>query len=177
MQALRCVEFRSRLEPELTPLGTSLALGLRYGLVGITAFHHLLITSEDAEEPEVAAAMEGWGDVVEDHFRFEVRPRHGPGSFDLTPGEIGALSTESLRLFVPLYVRLLPLEHMLTAIAERYMAKHRRAITGSFNPLTRRRRLEAFRRSADTSISYALNFFERRQVGLEEVREIALIGE
>lgn len=178
MQALRCVEFRVPAPLCLERSGHMLALSLRYGLVGVAAFHHLLIHSfDDEEELEAMTAMEAWGDVVEDHVRWEVRPRLAMNVSDDLPEMVGRFAQESLGALVPLYRRLYPLERSLELLAAKFITDHRPSIERSWNPLVRRRRAAAFRHLAADSVYFACGFFDRRQDDLQEVPEIALIGE
>jgi len=178
MQALRCVQYRVPNADGLSPSSFVLSLALRYGLVGCAAFHHLLINSEEVDdELEILAAMDAWGDVVEDHVRWEVRLRMPFACSEAIPEMVGRLSVEALRAHLPLYRRLYPLSNALQVIAAKFTTDHRPSIERSWNPCERKRQREAFRHLAADSVYFAETFFARRQAEMDEVPEIALIGE
>jgi hypothetical protein len=177
MQALRCVQYRLPHPLGMKREGFILSLALRYGLVGAAAFHHLLITTEEKDEQEVLVMMECWADIVEDHAQWEIAPRW-PFPYDQgIPEAIGSQAGNILRSFLPLYQRLYPLERSLHLLAADFTVTNRGLIEGPWYKRGRRSAQHAFRAAAADSIHFAKGFFDRRQADLDEVPEIALIGE
>jgi hypothetical protein len=62
-------------------------------------------------------------------------------------------------------------------ICEEFFRVHRDEIMVGGHWFRKPRMLAQFKESAAQSMTYAMNFFDRQQAGLEEVREIALLGE
>lgn len=176
MQALKCVQYRL---PSTYPSGSrsySLSLGLRYGLIGVAASHHLLITADDEEELDVLAFMESWPDMVEDHVRWELMDRL-PAGVPVFPELIGSLSVQPLRVYLPLYRQLSPIDWALQRSCETYIEEHIDTIEEGWFWFQKRKSLRSFWDDAVQSACYARHFFDRRQADLEELPEIALIGE
>lgn len=177
LQALRAVEYRVPRDENLKRSAQVLALSLRYGLMGMAATHHLLSTSDPEDEFEILTLMDEYTCAIEDHVRFEVADRL---PFTLSPGlptMIGRLASEPLRDYIPLYRRFCPLNHALHVTSAIFSTQHRDAICeGWFWPI-RSRAIPHFHRSVAESIVFAQLFFERRQADLDELPEIALIGE
>ena len=74
-QALRCVQYRLPFSEGYRVPGYLFALGIRYGMVGMAASHHLLVTADDHEEARVLSLAESWPELVEDHVRWDVAHR------------------------------------------------------------------------------------------------------
>src|SRR5438034_9056524 len=93
-QALRCVQYRLPRADGYRSPGYVLALGMRYGLIGVAACHHLLVTSEEFEESRILSVIGGWPDLVEDHARWEMvhrLPFPAPPSLPHLVGRIASL--------------------------------------------------------------------------------------
>jgi len=177
IQAVRCVEYRLPPIGQLRKQGYVLTLGLRYGLVGIAATFHLLETASGEDERTVLNATKSYAQIVEDHVRFELLNRV-PLPVDLGfPVAIGRCAERPLRIALPLLQRLCPLETCLEEAAERYTSENIYGIKMNWPWYRRRAAIREFRSYTQESLSFALHFFERRQYDLEEVPEIALLGE
>jgi len=176
-QALKCVGFRLPTDPELKPRAVQLALAERYGLIGVAAAHHLLTSSTEREEEQILVYLRGYGGVVEEHLRSELLDRLPfaplPGLAQL----IGMLAREPMIAYIPLYRRPCPLDLCLQTVSDEYFAAHREEIALGSNWFTRRSLYRQYKHVELQSLCYARGFFERRQAGLEEVKEIALLGE
>jgi hypothetical protein len=177
MQALRCVEFRIPKIGRLKRPGYLVALGLRYGMAGVAASHHLLITADDDEEIELLDLIASYPRMVEDHVRWDVEHRLPIEESKMLPIYLARLSAHPLETYFPLYRRLCPLDYCLKSVAEAYVAEHESAIRDGWGFFQRGRAMREFSALAEQSAYYAKHFFERRQADLEEVPEIALIGE
>lgn len=177
LQALRCVEYRVPPMGDLRKPGYVLSLGLRYGLMGIAATFHLLETASSEDEKVVMRLTQAWPRIVEDHVRFELQ-HHVPFPVDLAfPVAVSRCAERPLRIVMPLLQRLCPLENCLQEACDQFIAENMYGIRLNWPLFKRRRALQAFQKLAQQSTGFALHFFERRQYDLEEVPEIALLGE
>jgi hypothetical protein len=176
-QALRCVEFRVPRQGDLRENGYALAVALRYGLMGAAAVHHLLLSTNDEDERLVLESAKCWSRIVNEHFRASMRDRlpieiEGPMA-----DSIGTISVLPIQISLHLYRRLCPAETCLATACHEFVAHHRDGIRRGWGWLGKRQADRAFQDSAETSLTMACRFFQRRQHGLDEVREIALLGE
>lgn len=176
-QALRCVEYRLPDPEGFRAPGYVFALGLRYGLLGVAASHHLLITSETYEEMSILATIDSWPLFVEDHVRLDVARRLPFATNSNIPQLIGQVAAMPIRGYLPLYRRLCPLSVALGIVAEAIARDNKAMIFEGWPWFRRKAAWRIFGASVDESKSYALHFFDRREADLEEVPEIALIGE
>jgi hypothetical protein len=176
-QALRCVEYRLPKAEGYRPPGYVFALGLRYGMIGMAASHHLLITSEDCEERDVLDMIGCWPEAVENHVRMDLYNRlpFTPGSN--VPHLIAKIASLPLQAYLPLYRRLCPLSRALELVGEAMVTENRGMIYEGWSFLRRKAAMRSFESTLRDTDEYALHFFERRQADLEEVPEIVLIGE
>lgn len=176
--ALRCVEYRV---PKLHLLRTPaylLSLALRYGLVGAAATHHLLLEARNEEEvQDVLDAVSRYPDMVEEHLVQFVEERLPVLIQPEAPYMIGRIAYRPLSLAVAGFEQFVPIEETLGKIARNFGQENRRAMFVRTPLFHRRRTLAEFQVVAEKSLTYALNFFERRQAELDEVPQIALIGE
>lgn len=176
-QALRCVEYRLPSPEGFRAPGYVFALGLRYGLLGVAASHHLLITSETYEEMSVLATIESWPVFVEDHVRMDIAHRLPFATNSNIPRLVGQVAGMPIRAYLPLYRRLCPLAAALAIIAEGITSDNRAMVFEGWSWVRRKAAWRMFGASVEESKRYAMHFFERREADLEEVPEIALIGE
>ena len=176
-QALRCVEYRIGPLRSLPPRTFLLALGLRYGLVGTAAIHHLLDAAAPDEERSVIESSIGWSQVVADHVRHQVM-HHLPWDVEAqAPELIGRLAQLPVDTAMPLVRRSGPLPLALGLSIEEFVETHRRDIRQGWGWFRGRQREREFCDLAEASQFFALHFHERRSYDLDEVREIALLGE
>ena len=177
IRAVRCVEYRLPKQGLLRKQGYVLTLGLRYGLMAIAATFHLLETASGEDERLVLSTAKAWPQIVEDHVRFELISRI-PFQVDLMfPCAVGRCAERPLRIALPLLKQLNPLEACLEAASEQFIAENIYGIKMGWPWYKRRAAVREYRRYAQESLTYALHFFERRQYDLDEVPEIALLGE
>lgn len=176
-QALRCVSFRIPREARLKPTGMFLALALRYGLVGAAAFQHLLSEATRSERSLVLNRISDWPQLVAEHVQYEIAPRMGMEMQPEVARQIGLWATHPVEICLPLFQEVCPLDVCLEVAAEDFAVEHGPQIRYGWNILLRKRAERAFREVADESVAFSKAFFERRQYDLEEVREIALLGE
>lgn len=177
IRAVRCVEYRMPKVGQLRKQGYVLSLGLRYGLMAIAATFHLLETANSEEEKLVLTSARAWPRIVEDHVRFELLSRI-PFQVDLMfPTAVSRCAERPLRLAIPMLKQLSPLETCLEESTERFIAENIYGIKMNWPWYRRRAAIREFRRQAQESLRFAVHFFERRQFDLDEVPEIALLGE
>lgn len=178
LQALYCVEYRARNMGNLSGSSYLLALALRYGLIGAAATHHILLSAGTVEEERWAYELAlRWPDMVEEHMRHFVRYRL-PFHVDYrVPRITGELSFQPVTTTLRLYHSFYPLDRSLHAAAAQYLQDQRKTLLKGVKFFHRRRVLLEFNAVSRQSVEFALNFFERREQSVEEVPEIALIGE
>ncbi len=176
MEALRCVAYRIPVRGEMKESSYQIALGLRYGLVGVAASHFLLLGADPEEESEVISFIRSWPHMVEEDVRYVMADRLPLTRTEGLPARISQLALQPLRQYLPLYRQFVPLERCLKLISDRFVQEHDAMIRGPIW-LAHRLARRDFRTIAEDSVRFAASFFERREYGLEEVREIALIGE
>ncbi|MEZ0325241.1 MAG: hypothetical protein ACAH95_05000 [Fimbriimonas sp.] len=177
VQALRCVEYRLPKKDGFRPRAYLAALALRYGLMGAAATHYLLESTDSCDEPYVLESVMAWPKLIADHVSIEVGRRLGhDDSYEATL-LLARWSRRPLQVTVPLYRRCYPLEVCLQAAIEDFSQEFEGPISEGSRLWNKRRAVQRFMDEAAQSARYALNFFDRRQHGLEEVPEIALLDE
>lgn len=175
--ALRCVEYRPIHTGNLKPAGYTAAIATRYGLIGSAAAYNLLLTSPDDPTSTLEAEVGYWQELVEDHMRTTMS-RHAPFAINLTvPTIVGRFAGAQMRAFLMLYRRRFSFADCLEMIGQVASAEHKGMICEGWPWYRRRQAMRHFRELRAESARFATNFFERRQAGLEEVPEIALLGE
>src|SRR5579885_2288590 len=177
MQALRCVNHRLPQRYQLRRTGYAFALGLRYGLIGAATSHHLLVNCDATEEHDVLGLVHHWPAMVEEHVRWAVIPRLPFQPSPAFPSLVGRLAYRPLQQYLALYRRLCPLEQALQIAADVYAHDHPSAATDGWPWWYRGRASKRFREASEDSIRYACSFFERRELDIEEVPEIAVLDE
>jgi len=177
LQALRCVEYRIPKPGTFHKPGYVAALGLRYGLIGAAATCHLLSTCHIHEQTCVKDASRSWIRLVEDHICYELIdliPFTNDPSFPVT---VAQFADRPMRLALPLLDRFLSLKICLEEVSLIYESEVQSQIYAEWPWLKRKVAMSEYRKNAEDSLSYALHFFERRLYDLQEVPEIALLGE
>ena len=157
-EAAICRRLRPARRDGLTGHDEALAGRLRAGLIGCAALHLLLLSSVVGEEREVLSFAAEY-----------CREAEAEGNFP--PGSVAAMRG----LYLRLYRSLCPLELGLRVVANEFGELHFRTKLALLWPQPRR--VARFDRAADNSVRYALNFFERQQLGFAEVPAIALLDE
>jgi len=177
VQGLRCVQFRLPNSYALTPQGYVCALGLRYGLIGAAAAFYGLEIASLTEERDLKNVFQYWPVMVAEHFAQEVAYRL---PFQVETGTatlVGRLSGAPLRVGLALRKQFLPLQRVLEIATDIFLRDHKTDISSGLWLFKRPRLRKNFRTAAEDSIRFSVHFFERRRSGLEEVSEIALLGE
>jgi len=176
-QALRCVEYRLPRSAGLKPTGMRLALGVRYGLVGAAAVCHLLSDAEYGEENTILRSASRWPKMVEEHARMDGLHRMGLPPEPESAAQVAEWARQTLRAALAARETMLPILENFRDAAEAAISEHRKEILDGWNILAWRKADRIFRLSCATSVAFAHGFFERRGYGIEEVPEIALLGE
>jgi hypothetical protein len=176
-QGLRCVQYRLPNRYPLKPAAYSCALGLRYGLIAAAAAFYALETADSTEERELKQLFQYWPVMVTEHYRQEITYRLPPGFETVDSTMVGRLAGSPLRVSLALRKQFLPLQRVLEIASEIFARDHRTEITSDSWLLARPRTVKIFRSAGEESVRYSMHFFERRRSGLEEVSEIALLGE
>jgi hypothetical protein len=176
-QALRCVEYRLPKPEGLMAPGFVLALGLRYGMIGMAASHHLLLTADPEEERNILAMMECWSNLVEDHVRWDMMHRLPFAGGSNVAHVVGRIAYLPLASYMPLYRRLYPLGAALELVSHAVLAENKSMIYEGWSWFKRGQAMRVFKANLQESVGFAMHFFERREADIEEVPEIVLIGE
>ena len=176
-QALKCVEYRLPRNVRLRRPGAILALGLRYGLMGAAAAHYLILTSNESESEELAELFFAWPGMVEDHVRWEVQQRLPFHSSEAMPTLLGRLAKKPLQIHLSQHPELVPLSRCLEIVVEEYSREHDSTIVAGWPLFARRKARKLFDALSAQSKEFAIRFYERRECGIDEVPEIALIGD
>jgi len=177
MQALRCVTYRLPQRYDLRRTGYAFALGLRYGLIGAATSHHLLVNCEATEEHQVLGLVHHWPAMVEEHVRWAVIPRLPFQPSPAFPSLVGRLAYRPLQSYLALYRRLCPLEQALHIATEIYVQDHPSAAHEGWPWWARAKAVRRYREASEDSIRFTQRFFDRQELDLEEVAEIAILGE
>ena len=175
--ALRCVEFRIPKVADHRRYGYLHSLALRYGLVGIASIHSLLESTEARERRGILERLPVWNDMVEEHVKWEVIARLPIEINNSTPAWVARHASDSLQTYLPLQRQHCAIDDCLRLASQEYAKLHSHQIGSEWSLFKRRHSLQIFEKTAAESVDFATNFFGRRQNGLEEVAEIALIGE
>lgn len=177
MHALRCVAYRLPDPSALRKSGYAFSLGLRYGLVGAAAGHHLLQTCEPDQERDAYGLIHHWPLMVEEHVRWAVLPKLPFETEQTFPALVSRIAHRVLQAHLALYRRLCPLEQALSLAKESVLQDHPRIGFADWPWWKRSSAYRKFKQISEDSMKYAVNFFSRREAGEDEVPEIALIGE
>lgn len=177
LQALRCVEYRIPRQTGLRRPGEVLALGLRYGLMGAAAAHYLILTSTESESEELGDLFVAWPGMVEDHVRWEIRHRLQFTASDAMPMLMGRLAKRPLQIHLSQHPELVPVQRCLEIAVEEYSREHDSSIVAGWPLYGRRKARRQFEQISRDSLDYARRFYERRECGIDEIPEIALIGD
>jgi hypothetical protein len=176
-EALKCVEYRIPRAPELRRPGALLALGLRYGLTGASAAHFLILTATEEESEDLSELFCSWPALVEQHVRFVIRDRLPFAWTDSMPSLMGKLAMKPLKMHLSQHPELVPVRRCLEIVLEEFLLEHEPAIVAGWPMLGRRKARRLFAQLGWESLEFAQLFYERRECGIEEVPEIALIGD
>lgn len=176
-QALICVRYRIAPLRSMRPTGFVHAMGLRYGLLGAAAVAYSTERSHPLDSMRAYEWSSGFRDLVQKeivantwpHFPITVRRRHIP--------QVAEIAQEVLHDALPL--PLIPPDpaRSLSGAVDRHMARHLREIRREWGFWKAEAGEEEFMAHAIASEAFALAFLNRQRHGLEEVAEIALLGE
>ncbi|RYG39183.1 hypothetical protein EON81_01625 [bacterium] len=153
------------------------ATALRYGLFGCASAHALLIEAGSDDEVWILDHLGEIGQTVADHYLEHVLPR-APQGVDMTSawrvGEMAQLVADD---FAPLGRRVPSVDVALRLATESFGQTRDQSIFSSLPWWRRRDAHRKYNALVDESLVFAENFYGRRLLDLDEVREIALLGE
>ena len=175
--ALRCVEYRVPRDQRLLVSGLELSLALRYGLTGAAATHQLLASGDESDRSAILSAAEGWGELVIDHLHERVADRLPISPESLDTARIACAAEEVIQDYLAIYRRFTTPDGALAGVARIFQQRHSVAICRGWRWFRRRKAKELFRQVAAESVCFASLFYERRKADVDEVPEIALLGE
>jgi hypothetical protein len=135
------------------------------------------MSSSDDEEALIFLSLPAFARAVQTHVRQDILHRMPFEPGPQTPSQVGQLAHQALELYIPLYGQMTPLDQALRTMAEGFAVEHQMTVRAGWPWLQWRRANREFRAVSAASVAFAANFFERRQCALEEVPEIALLGE
>lgn len=174
MQALRCVEYRLPTKYELSNRPLAMALGLRYGLVGCSTAYHLLMSENPLSEGKVKSHLTELPAHLASHI--ETLPPAFRARLAGHERRAVTAAMDVLELYVPQYRWLFALDLSLSMIIDQFCQINKAEIAGG-GLFGRMRSRREFMNAANESFGFALSFFERRLADLDELPEIALLGE
>jgi hypothetical protein len=177
VEALKCVEYRIPKGQELRKPAYLLSLALRYGLVASAAAYHVMDYADSSDESRIKPFFSEWPLLVSNHIQDEVGDRLPFPQSDSMAIFVGRRAYDPLRMAIALRREHFPLGKSLSVASELFFRDHRFIIVNAWWWFRKRQAEQAFQEVAEESVRYAMNFFERREEDLEEVPEIALIGE
>jgi hypothetical protein len=177
VQALRCVEHRIPTDCRLQHSGFVLALGLRYGLAGAAATHQLLVSADESEVEAIRNATKDWEQLVSSHVRLNLIRRMPSGRLPVSHEQVGIYSGHAFREYFSSYHRHCALPMCLDEAARAFCTRHHAEIGKGWAWYRARRARTVFSATTAESIRFASLFYDRRKADLEEVPEIALLGE
>ncbi|HSI72412.1 MAG TPA: hypothetical protein VK934_04485 [Fimbriimonas sp.] len=176
-QALRCAEYRLPKREGYKAHGYLAAAALRYGLIGSAATYHLLTSTDSCDEPYLLESIISWPRMVEESLKLELGRRLPLDEEPLSLMLLSRWSRRPLEVLMPMQRRFCPLEMCLESAVDDFVTEFTEPIQEGWTWWSRRRALRHFCQDASHSVRYALNFFERRNLDLEELPEIALLDE
>jgi hypothetical protein len=145
--------------------------------MGAAAAHHLILTSTESESEELGALFFSWPGMVEDHVRMDVRHRLPFVSSEAMPMLLGRLAKRPLQIHLSQHPELVPLQRCLEIVVEEFTREHDSAIISGWAFYARHRARRIFAEVGQESLAYARRFYERRECGVNEIAQIALIGD
>lgn len=176
-EALKCAQYRIPKPRGFKAPGYVLALGTRYGFIGLGAAHYLLATADARDEAAIVETIKLYPQMVEDHVRWELGEQLPFSKNSAIPHVVGRLASLPLEKYLQIYKNVFPLQVAAETIADQILESQRELIQEGWRCWQRRRAQRAFRNSLDESIKFSYYFYERRQADVEEVPEIVLLGE
>ncbi|CAN5623583.1 hypothetical protein BH11ARM2_BH11ARM2_20530 [soil metagenome] len=151
--------------------------GLRYGLSTCASTHALLTSGEVDDEVWVLDQLGEVAETVSDHFT-EHSIARAPSPLDSSSAwRVGAMAQSVADDYAPLVHRVPSLGLALRLVSESFCDARRKAVLASIPFLRRREGRKRFDRAVRDSVIFAEKLYERRLLDLEEVPEIALLGE
>jgi len=175
LQALKCVEYRLPNRYRLSGSSLAATLGLRYGLVACATAHHLLMSDQPVSERAVKQELSTLCNHISAHL--EMLPRDFRNRLIGHEKLVVSTTMDVLNLYVPQYRWLFALDLSLSMIVDQFTQSHKCAISPRWRLFGRWQVRREFHTAANESYAFALAFYERRIANLEEVPEIALLGE
>lgn len=176
-QALTCAELRYPRPSKLPSHLFDLAVGLRYALIGIAAAHFVLLECDPGDKRSVVAQMSGFGGMirasVEQEGCLHPHRRLSEGAEDATSAIFDRLFERYLDL-ISLYC---PIDLVLSILIEEFGQAHAKKMRRRGWPFPSRSLRRSFDLESQQTLKFAICFFERRKFDVEEVPEIALLGE
>lgn len=177
LQALNCAEHRVPRDVRLQPPAFSLALGLRYGLLGAAATHELFTTTEESQMPALRSATKDWEHLVDTHVRLNMLRRMPEGRQSVDHELVARYSEAAFHEYLSGYFRGCSLSACLDSVVRILTGRYRVEVTKGWPWYQAMRAKRIFGGCSAESLRFALLFFERRKAQIQEVPEIALLGE
>jgi hypothetical protein len=178
-QALTCGEYRFPKAGSMSPLSYDLSVSLRFALLGIAACHFALKDCPPQEQDEHFPELRFFGTMIREHLDQErvlcvsIPPTFSNDSLELAQ----ATFAEIFDRYVELRTFRCPLDLAMNIIVEEFTERSKPYLKSKYRFWGSKKGLQAFQIESEKSHRFALNFYERRHYELEELPEIALIGE
>jgi hypothetical protein len=176
-QALRCVAFRLPLDVPMSSAMVEGVLGLRYGLIGATAVFPMLQEGFDRQGDVPTYLATEFPAAVERHLLQEVDANLRKRGILVSSERIRDMVAFCMNVFLNAVERKMSLPNALAETADAFAEHYNRTIARGV-PLWQRPGLkQKLDDQAKHTLRFCGNFFQRRLHDLEEVPEIALLGE
>ena len=177
LQALNCAEHRIPGDLRLRQPAFALAWGIRYGLLGAAATHELFATTDESDIGAVRRATKDWEHLVDTHVRLNMMRRIPVGRPRVDQEQVARYSDETFHEYLSGYCRGCSLHVCLEGVIHKVTSRYHTEVTRDWPWYRSPRARRIFSASNLESLRFALLFFDRRKAHLEEVPEIALLGE
>jgi hypothetical protein len=177
LNALRCVQYRIPKPDGLKKPAYPYAVAMRYGLIGAAAAFQVMTNADTEEQRRLQHTFKSWPIMVEEHVLWNIMDRVPLDEFVSVPTLVGQVSERPVRIASIMQRQRYTLDRCLELAQEVFVRDHIEPITEGWGWFGKNAGLTKFREIGEESIHYAMHFFDRLEAGLEEVPEIALLGE
>ncbi len=175
--ALTCAELRFPKAHTMPRVALDSSVSLRFGLLGIAASQFILKDVPVRDQPAIIPDLRFFGTMIAEQLE---RSRLSASAHIVSEHCVDNCRNAYSEMF-DRYIELRqmngPSELILAVLVEEFNRRSLQKFSRGFLRFWHRRTEREFKSQAQKSLQYALNFLERRRYGVEEVAEIALIGE
>jgi hypothetical protein len=176
-QALTCAEFRFPRGHRMPTVATDLTVALRFVLLGIGASHFVLRQAPRSENDRLVSELRYFGTMIAEQLELDRISNFACKISPDCPQKAREIYGELFDRYIFLSKLNGPLDLVLSILVEEFVNAHLQEFGRKFFVFRNLSLERAFDQEAQKSLRYTVNFVERRKLDLEELAEIALIGE